>query len=294
MFLEKYKKNPILSPTKNIWENKAVFNCGATIYKNKVYILYRAMGEDNISRFGLAISKDGYNIDERLKDPIYEPKLEFERQGVEDPRISKIGNAYYIVYSGFWDVKEGDNRTRVILTKTKDFKKFEFFGVLLPGENNKNGALFPQKIKGKYVLIHRRLPSMWVARSRDLINWKNHKVYLMPRKDKWDSSRIGIGPPPVKTKHGWLLIYHGADEKNIYRLGAALLDKENPTIVLKRTEESILEPTEEWEKKGLINNVVFSCGMVEKKNKYFIYYGGADKHIGVATINKKELLKDLK
>lgn len=294
MVLEKYEHNPILGPTRNIWENKAVLNPAACIYKNKVHILYRAIGVDKISRFGLAISKDGYTIDERLPDPIYEPQLHFEQKGVEDPRISKIGNTYYIVYVGFWDVKKGRNRTRVILTKTKDFKEFDFFGVLLPGEDNKNGALFPQKIKDNYFLIHRRMPNMWVAYSKDLLKWTNDRVYLLPRKGMWDSDRIGIGPPPIKTRKGWLMIYHGADKKDVYRLGAVLLDLKNPAIVKKRCIDPILEPTEPWEKHGLVNNVVFSCGMVEKKNKYFIYYGGADKHIGVATIDKKALLEKLK
>jgi len=290
MLLEKYKENPILSPTKNIWESNVVFNCGATIYKDKVYILYRAMGVDKVSRLGLAISKDGYTIDKRLPDPIYEPQLEFEQKGVEDPRITKIGDTFYIVYAGYWDVKKGENRTRVILTKTKDFKKFSFFGVMLPGENNKDGALFPKKFRGKYVLLHRRFPNIWIGYSKDMINWTNHRVIIRPRKGKWDAGKIGVGPPPIKTKHGWFLIYHGVDKKNIYRLGAALLDLKNPSIILKRYDEPILEPTEHWEKVGLVNNVVFSCGIVEIKNKYFIYYGGADKHIGVATVDKKDLI----
>ena len=294
MLLEKYKDNPILSPTKNKWENKHVFNCGACKYKGKVYLLYRAMGKDNISRLGLAISKDGYTIHERLPEPIYEPQFEFEKRGVEDPRITKIGNTYYIIYSGFWDVLKGDNRTRIILVKTKDFKKFDFSGVMLPGENNKDGALFPEKSRGKNILIHRRLPNIWISDSKDMVNWSNHRVLMRLRKGKWDSEKIGVGPSPVKTKHGWLFIYHGTNEKNTYRMGAAMLDKKNPYVVLKRCEEPILEPTEKWEKVGQVNNVVFSCGMVEMKNKYFIYYGGGDSSTGVATVRKKDLLEILK
>jgi len=294
MLLEKYEHNPILSSTKNIWENKAVFNCGATLYKNKVYLLYRAMGEDNVSRLGLAISKDGYTIDKRFPNPLYEPQLEFEQKGIEDPRITKINDTYHIVYSGFWDIVKNENRTRVILTKTKDFRNFSFFGVMLPGENNKDGALFSKKFRDNYILIHRRFPNIWIANSKNMIDWFNHRVLLRPRKGKWDSERIGVGPPPLKTKEGWLLIYHGVDKCCTYRLGAVLLDLKNPAIVLKRYDKPIVEPTESWEKKGLVNNVIFSCGLVEIRNKYLLYYGGADKYIGVATIDKKELLENLK
>ncbi len=294
MILKKYEHNPILMPKGKSWESKHVLNCAACIHKKKVHIIYRAIGNDNVSRLGLAISKDGYTIDERLPDPIYEPKYEFEKKGAEDPRVTKIGDYYYIVYSGFWDVLKGDNRTRIVIAKTKDFKKLSFKGVVLPGENNKNGALFPSKINGKYVLIHRRMPYIWMGYSKDMINWKDNKILMRVREGKWDCERVGVGPPPVKTKHGWLMVYHGVDKKNIYRLGAALLDSKNPAIVLKRYDYPILSPTEPWEKVGLVNNVVFSCGMVEIKNKYFVYYGGGDSCIGVATVDKEELLGLLK
>lgn len=252
------------------------------------------MGEDNVSRLGLAISKDGYTIHERLPEPIYEPQFEFEKRGAEDPRITKIGKTYHIVYSGFWDVLDGNNRTRIILAKTRNFKKFHFSGVLLPGENNKDGALFPEKINGGYKLIHRRLPNIWIGDSKNMREWSDHRILMRLRKGKWDSEKIGVGPPPVKTKYGWLFIYHGTNEMNTYRLGAALLDKKNPSIVLKRCEEPILEPTEAWEKVGQVDNVVFSCGMVEIKNKYFIYYGGGDSNVGVATVEKNKLLDILR
>jgi beta-1,2-mannobiose phosphorylase / 1,2-beta-oligomannan phosphorylase len=293
MLLKKYEHNPILTPTKNKWESKHVLNCGACKYKNKIYLLYRAIGEDNISRFGLAVSKDGYTIDERFPEPIYEPKFEFEKRGVEDPRITKIGNTYYIVYSGFWDILDGDNRTRIILAKTRNFKNFKF-STVLRGENNKDGALFPKKFKGKHILIHRRMPNIWIGYSEDFSKWENHKILMRVRENKWDSLRIGAGPPPVKTKQGWLMIYHGTDNNDVYRLGAAMLDIKNPAVILKRLDEPILEPSEPWEKVGLVNNVVFSCGMVQIKNKYFVYYGGGDSYIGVATVDKKELLKRLK
>lgn len=292
MHLNSYSKNPILSPTKNDWESKAVMNCGVTKYKGKIYIIYRAVDKENISRFGLAISNDGFTIEKRFNKPVFSPKKDYEALGVEDPRITKMGNSYYITYTGYRHKLQDTCITRAALAVTKDFRKFQRLGIILPNENNKDVVLFPQKINGRYAILHRRVPDIWLAYSKDLINWTDHKKILYPRSNKWDCEKIGAGGPPIKTKEGWLLFYHGVDKNKIYRLGVLLMDADNPSRVF-RYDDHILEPTEKWEKKGLVPNVVFTCGAVKIGDKIFVYYGGADKYIGVATIKKKELLKGL-
>ena len=292
MFLDKHNENPILKPTKHAWESKAVMNCGVAKYKGKIYLLYRAVGKDNISRFGLAISKEGYHIDKRYTKPIFVPKEDYEKLGVEDPRITKMGNQYYITYAGYCYNIQGNCITRACLATTKDFKYFSRKGIILPKENNKDVVMFPEKINGKFAMLHRRVPDIWLSYSKDLVNWTDHKIILYPRSNKWDKVKIGAGGPPIKTKEGWLLFYHGVDEKKVYRLGAILMDLDNPSRTF-RYDDPILEPKEKWEKKGLVDNVVFTCGAVELKGKIFVYYGGADKSIGVATIDKEEIVKEL-
>ncbi len=309
MELKRYPKNPILIPTKNWWEEYLVFNPAATIFKDKILLLYRSQGRDRISRFGLAKSSNGSNF---IRDdtPILEGEEnnKYERLGIEDPRITKIGDTYFIVYTAT-SVYPADQskkrlapslssevpwRVRVSLTTTLDFKTFTRLGVLLPDLDTKDGCLFPEKINGKFLLIHRIYPNMYLTTSLDLKNWTNHQVLAVTRKGTWDSERIGVGPPPIKTAKGWLLIYHGVDNQKIYRLGLMILDLNNPNKVLYRSSKPIFEPQETYEKEGYVKNVVFSCGAVQKNRELFIYYGGADKVIGLATVSIREVLNTIK
>lgn len=300
--LERYQKNPILSPTKNWWESLAVLNCGATLFKNKIILLYRARGGDFVSRFGLAESCDGKKIDERLKNPVYEPDINdpYTRLGVEDPRITKIGKIFYITYvaaslyeaghkkpAGMPDVPY---RARVGLLTTRDFKKFKNYGIILPQLDDKDAGLFPEKFGANFVLLHRLYPHIWISYSKDLKHWEKGQVLAKTRKKSWDCQRIGAGSPPIKTEKGWLLFYHGQDSKKVYRLGIILLDSKNPKKILYRSEKPILEPEMSYEKKGQIPNVVFTCGAVEKDDFYYLYYGAADKVICLAIIKKSKLL----
>ncbi len=308
MKLVRIAQNPILKPSKNWWENKGVFNPGVTTYNNKIYLVYRAWGEDNLSRFGLAKSKDGVKFT-REKEPLLEGVEEnkFERLGIEDVRISQIRNTYYLVYTAASvypaSAKSSDfgqslnyphipYRIRISLTTTQDFQTFHHHGVIISDFDTKDAGLIPQKIKGYYFLVHRHLPSLWLSHSPNLISWKRGHQIMAPQR-RWEISKIGAGSQPLKTDLGWLVFYHGVDQSRVYRLGAALLDLENPSKVLKRTLDPIFEPERKFEKEGNVKNVVFTCGALEKDDHYYIYYGAADKVIGLAKVKKKDLLNYL-
>ncbi|MCL0056744.1 hypothetical protein M1N50_00255 [Dehalococcoidia bacterium] len=310
MQLERYKNNPILKPIpEHSWESKGVFNAAAIYEKGKVYIVYRAFSDDYTSSLGLAISKDGFNITQRLSKPIYKPREDFEMKanpgvwsGCEDPRITKIGDRFYMCYTAY----NGVHPTRVALTsiKVKDFLAFRWDKwekpVLIspPGIDSKNACILSQKINGKYAIFHRFYPCIWIDLVKDLDfeddHWIKGSCWFQPRADKWDSRKVGIGPPPIKTKKGWLLIYHGISEQDKkYRLGAMLLDLKNPTHVLSRPDFFILEPQEDYEVQGVFPNAIFPCGAVVIKDRLFVYYGCADETLGVATVNLKKLLEKL-
>ncbi len=302
MKLVRYDKNPVLAPTTNWWENKAVFNCAAVRSNGNVHILYRAQGDDYVSRFGHATTQNGFDISCREPDPNYESVGdEMERLGVEDPRITKIEDRYYITYTGVSmypcsearpsPFKSVPWRCRVGLLSTKDFQTYEKHGCILPDMDNKDVVLFPERIKGKYVMMHRTFPNIWLAYSDDLMTWHDHKLLMRVQPSSWDCDRIGAGAPPIKTEHGWLEFYHGVDHQRNYRLGVMLLDLEDPSKVIGRSANPILGPETDYEKNGLVPNVVFTCGVVDLHDQYFVYYGGADKVIGVATMSHDDLKK---
>lgn len=297
--LTRAKENPILTPSHLPWENMLVFNPGAILVDEKVYLIYRAMGRNDVhSRLGLAISTDGIHF-ERRKEPLYygggHPD---ETLGIEDPRIVKIDDTYYITYTAVsenigaeinvdWKEKIS-KKPRIALSTTKDFKSFVDHDVIVPHLSGKNSSFFPKKINGEFWLLYRAgIGKTLFAKSKNLTDWPNPKPVFEERPGMWDSIRVGIGSPPIETEKGWLLFYHGVDEKITYRLGIMFLDLENPLKILYRSPEPILEPIEDYEKVGYINNVVFTCGVVEKDGLYYVYYGAADKVIGVATVEKK-------
>ena len=303
--LKRFTGNPILKPTLNSWENKGVFNCGAAIFDNRILLLYRAQGNDNISRFGLAFSDDGYTISDRLPDPIFvpDPDSEYEKLGVEDPRISKIGDTYYIVYTAaslypavFTDVPEerpsGEIpwRIRLSVAHTRDFRSFDRHGVIVSHIDSKDGALFPELVHDEMLLIHRVRPEIRLAVANDVNHFKERGPIIGPRGSGWDSDLVGAGAPPIKTPHGWVMIYHGVNDKHEYGLGLALIDPHDPLHILARTEEPILTPEEAYEKVGIVNNVVFTCGAVKMGDELLVYYGAADKVIGVASMPYRQLI----
>ncbi len=301
--------NPIITPNKkHLWEAKATFNPAALRIRNITHILYRAFSDDNTSCIGYASTRDGINIDERLAEPIYSPREDFESKkatggnsGCEDPRLTKIGETIYMCYTAF----DGISPPRVAITSIteKNFLqknwKWEKPVLITPaGFDDKDTCIFPEKIKGQYFFLHRVSNEMCGDYLKSL-NFKKEIVkkcirIIGPRINSWDSAKVGIAAPPIKTKNGWLLLYHGVSKShNTYRVGAVLLDLNDPAIVLARTTDPIFEPRELYEKKGIVNNVVFPCGMVLKDGLLYIYYGGADTVVGVATIELEIVLKTL-
>lgn len=293
--LERYHGNPILEPRGSGWESRAVFNCAVAYDGHVVHMLYRAVAKDDpvyISRFGYASSSNGLDF-QRAEEPVFEPQEDYEAFGCEDPRITRIGDRFYITYTALSQRAFSGSGNRVALASTTDFKEYQRHGVILPEFEDKDAVLFPEKIGGKYVMFHRIMPDIWIAYSDDLLHWHGHKVVMRPRPGYWDGVKIGAGAPPLKTECGWLLFYHGVDEDLIYRLGVALFDLHDPSKLIARGEEPILEPEEEYEREGDVPNVVFTCGAIEKDGLYYVYYGGADTVIGVATIAKDQVLAAL-
>ncbi|HWA51679.1 MAG TPA: hypothetical protein VG895_01330 [Patescibacteria group bacterium] len=297
--MEKLTGNPILTPEGGKeWEANGVLNPAAILLDGKTYLIYRAVDKNSVSRMGLAISTDGVKIDERLPDPIYSPREPEEKMGCEDPRVTLMDNKIYMCYTAY----EGDNTVRVALTSitVEDFlnRKWDAWTkpelVTAPGIYDKDACLLPDKISDKYVFFHRITPGISIDKSESLTfgegKWLATKSYIIPRKGMWDDEKIGIGPTPIKTTKGWLLIYHGISTiDHWYRAGAMLLDIKNPQLVDARTKYPILEPSEEWEK---VNGrgIVFPCGVVEIGDYLYVYYGAADKNIGVARVKFSDLL----
>jgi predicted GH43/DUF377 family glycosyl hydrolase len=294
--LNRYSHNPILEPIgAHAWESSLVFNAAVFAANNRVHLLYRAMGTDNISRIGLASSSDGYNIDERLPLPVFSPSNDMENQGCEDPRLSLFGNSLIMAYTAFGNhFQHQVYQIGLTSINTEDFiaRRWQWDERILafPGIHNKDAVLFPQKFDGDYVMFHRLEPDLCIARSNDLRRWYGLKYILGPREKSWDSWKVGAAGPPFLVNEGWLLIYHGVSADRVYSLGVALLDKKNPEQVLYRSEEAILMPTENYERYGKVPNVVFSCGQIIKDDQVLIYYGAADSSLCVATFELAELL----
>jgi len=283
----------------------AVFNAAAVCHSGRVHLLYRAVGEDRISRFGLASSPDGFHFDIRSTEPVMEPDLSdpYERLGCEDPRVTLIDGTFYVtytaasVYPASHPATLGSNgapwRVRVALASSKDFKTFEQHGVIIPDADSKNAVLFPEKINSRYVLLHRILPDLWICESDDLLHWDNHYALIQPRAGSWDCSKVGAGAPPIKTGLGWLEFYHGVSDGGVYGLGVLLMDLADPRRILYRSDSPILTPDCDFEINGEVPNVVFTCGAVEKDGQYLVYYGCADRAIGVAMIDRDELHSEI-
>lgn len=300
---------PIISPIKeNVWESKAVYNPAAIDLGGYVHILYRAQSDDNTSVIGYARSKDGEKIDERLSTPIYVPRTHHEEKrvpggnsGCEDPRLTRIGNKIYMCYTAYNGVDVPS--ATVTSINVKDFLAHKWNWsepVFLSPESvdDKDACIFPAKVKGKYLALHRIggvvsadfLPDLEFHGGR----LSNRMQILAPRPGMWDSVKVGIAAPPIEVNNGWLLFYHGVSDSGTYRAGVALLNKADPTEVVARSVLPILEPREEYERIGQIPRVVFPCGAVVRKGNVLLYYGGADSVVASAKIPLKELLSSLR
>lgn len=294
--MKRFQGNPILEPVAtHAWESYRVFNAAAFYIDKQVHILYRAMGNDGISRIGHAISTDGYHFGERSPSPVFEPIKDTEKDGCEDPRITLLGERYVMTYTALHKHNQQCvYQVSVTSINIEDFldKRWKWGDRLLPfpGILNKDAVIFPKRINGQYVLFHRIEPNICAAYSVDLHRWCDIKAVIKPRPKTWDCCKVGAAGPPIELNEGWLLIYHGVDFNQVYSLGATLLDKDNPEIVLHRSEKTILTPVEDYERFGKVPNVVFSCGNVMIDNQLLIYYGGADDVLCVATYDLSELL----
>lgn len=247
-----------------------------------------------ISHLRILFSDDGKEFSESEEYPGIFGEGEYESYGIEDCRVAKIDDLYYLTYT-----MVSPNGVGVGLRTTKNWKDFDKKGMVF-SPHNKDCAIFEEKINNKFYALHR--PSspelggnyIWVAESPDGIHWGNHKCIAKTRAGKFDSKRLGAGAAPIKTKEGWLAIYHGATKEHRYCLGALLLDLNDPSIVLARSEEPLMEPLAEYEKTGFFGNVVFTNGHTVHGDEINVYYGASDEHVCLATLSIESILKTLK
>ena len=326
----------ILKPTNLSFENKAVLNPACIEVDGITHMFYRAVNRQDISSIGYCQLKNNQVV-KRLTQPILAPEFDYEKKGVEDPRITLLNGTYYLFYTAFDGKnalvayatsknlinfsKHGLISPRISYDKAEDIfrhsqvrERYTLFEVLYKarrGQNvllyEKDVSLFPQKFKGKYALIHRILPGIQLIYFKNFTDltdsfWRKYltnlgeNVIIDPL--YWYESRnVGGGGPPIKTKAGWLIIYHAVEDTplgKIYHAGAALLDLNNPLKVIGRLKEPLFSPKASWEKKGFVNNVVFPTGAIVKSGRLFIYYGAADTCIGAKSVNLDSLLTAIK
>ena len=335
------KEGVILKPTKLKFENKAVLNPTCFKEGNYVHMFYRAVRKNGVSCIGYCKLNGPLKVVQRAKQPVLFPEFNYDKAGLEDPRITFIGGNYYLFYT----VYDGKN-VRVAYAISKDLKNFKKQSIITPditydeaenlfrhssskhgqlkdqyfffesyfkdkiGEDvllwEKDIILFPEKINGKFALLHRVLPDIQLIYFSDfkdltLHYWKDYlkhllKYVVLSSKYWYESRNVGGGATPIKTDKGWLLIYHAVEDTNegrVYRASAALLDKKNPLKLIGHLKEPLFSPEEKWEKTGNVSNVVFPTGTAVFGKKLYIYYGAADARIAVASVNLSELLSEL-
>lgn len=324
--LSRLPHNPVLSPTpEHWWESEAVFNPGAFATAGRVHLVYRAMGSDGISRVGYAHSSDGIHFN-RLPYPVYEPIKGFgipnpERRwgplsysqtaypsgggwgGAEDPRLVIIEDTVYMSFVAF----DGWGFVRMALTSMplKSFYSGRYAWrppafLSPPGEIHKNWVLFPEKVGGKYAILHSITPELKIEYVKDLSVFDNEAYHIKSeykrsgREGFWDNWVRGAGPPPLKTEFGWLLFYHAMDHRDPdkYKLGVMLLDLEDPTRVLYRSSKPVLEP-QEWYENHWKPGVVYASAAVVLGDDLLVYYGGGDKYVAVAKANLRDFVRKL-
>lgn len=333
MKLKKFEGNPILSPNPaNDWESLVVCNPAAWYENGTFYLLYRAAGndEDHTIHIGLATSQDGFKFTRVQDTPVLSPsKNNFDAGAVEDPRVVKFADEYYMTYAfrpyppGQYWKNEYDqigspklssfaprclrkNVGNTALAISKDLIHFKKIGRLTESAlDDRDVILFPEKINGKFYMLHRpkeyvgeqygtKYPAVWIKKSEDLMSW-NVESRLLLKGTEWWEMKVGGNTPPIKTDEGWLMLYHGVDDKFRYRVGACILDLEDPEKVLYRTKNFIMEPETDIEMNGLFKwGVVFPTGNVLVNDTLYVYYGASDQWCCVATADIHELLAFIK
>jgi predicted GH43/DUF377 family glycosyl hydrolase len=296
----RYVGNPILSAADIPYRANTVFNAAAAAIDGESILLMRVEDLRGISHLTVARSDDGrtgWHVDPEptlMPDPDHHPE---EVWGIEDPRITWLPEReeWAVAYTAF-----SRRGPLVSLATTHDFRQFHRLGPAMPPED-KDAALFPRRIDGRWALIHRPTPlagpaHIWLAFSPDLRHWGDHTLLLPAREGAWwDAGKIGLGPPPLETPEGWLMLYHGVRSTasgSLYRAGLVLLDLEDPRRVLHRTDEWMFGPSESYEQTGDVGGVVFPCGWIHDptKDELRIYYGAADSAIALATATLSDLV----
>ncbi len=319
--LTRAKGNPILQPILGRgWDDRAVFNPGAVDINGIVRLLFRAVGGDGVSRLGYAESENGITISERFSYPVFttvDPRgvhqeARYDRiiyasgggwGGTEDPRITKIGDTLYVTFNMFdgWDfirVASTTIKEKDLLSKRWHFTKPLF---LSPhGEVHKNWVLFPEKFEGKFAILHSLSPRIQIDFVDALEDLHTGKIKIASRygqsgpREGWDTWVRSAGPPPIKTERGWLLMYHAteANDMSRYKIGAMLLDSTNPERVIARSSRPILEPSL-WYENEWKPGIIYACGAVVRNGILFVYYGGGDQSVNVASVALKKLLDSM-
>ncbi len=298
--LQRHPANPLIVPDPaSAWECLNIFNPSVILHRGLFHMHYRAQGVDFTSRIGYAVSVDGIHWN-RLREPVLVPQTAYERKGVEDPRVTEIDGVFYMAYCGFAPYSgKGVEYLGSIYpswARSENLIDWDRLGPMVQGEDNKDHMLFPRKIGGKFCAFHRRRPDVWIAYSEDMLSWPEAEMTKLRRSRPgmdWEGKYIGMNGVPIETPLGWLAFYHAADPKHVYRLGAMLLDLEDPSRVLARTPEPILEPEEIWECRGDVPNVVFSNANLQVGDEVWVYYGGGDHVIGLATCKLEAILAHL-
>lgn len=303
---QRFAGNPILTVADWPYPANSVFNCGATLLPTgETLLLCRVEDRRGISHLSVAKSANGFTQWSVTSHPSLAPDESpdsDELWGLEDPRIVYIPEMeqYAVTYTGF-----GVGGPGVKLALTKNFVDWETVGSVMPPED-KDASLFPVRFGDRWAMIHRPVSAMsgtadmWISYSPDLRHWGDHKVMLQARRGAWwDANKIGLSPPPIETKEGWLILYHGVRRTpsgSLYRVGAALFDLENPGLLVRRGAEWIFGPEEAYERTGDVGDVVFPCGYViaSDADTLRMYYGAADTSIAVATASIQNILDWLK
>lgn len=328
MKLQRSSSNPILVPhAEHPWENLVVCNPGVIHHDGLFRMLYRAAGDDkeHVIRFGLATSRDGIHFERQSDQPILSPSSDGPDAGcIEDPRIARLDGHFYITYAyrafkpgQYWLAADnsaynprdaslpplfGQNMTASGLLLSDDLRSFRRLGRITRSDvDDRDVILFPEKIGGRYAMLHRPMqwagpgygnayPAMWICYSDDLLSW-SESTMLAKGEFHWEN-KIGGSCPPIRTEHGWFVIYHAVDSKGVYRVGVMMLDLEDPSKVIARTPEPIMEPEEDYEWHGLYpHGVVFPTANVVVDDVLYVYYGAADQKIGVATADFTALVE---
>jgi len=297
----RYERNPILTPAEWPYRANAAFNPGAVEVDGQTLLLVRVEDMKGFSHLTAARSTDGKTDWQIDPHPTLEPNGEYreEQWALEDPRIVWLEEEgqYAVTYVSF-----SQGGPLVSLATTTDFRTFTRYGALVPPED-KDACLFPRRFGARFALIHRPLirgeAHIWMSFSPDLKHWGDHRVVIPTRPGCWDSCRVGLGPQPIETADGWVILYHGVRSTAAgatYRVGLALLDLEQPWKVLRRSDEWVLAPKEPYERLGDVADVVFPTGAIldRNANEFRLYYGAADSAVGLALADPKELVEYVK